>query len=151
MLHHRLVKPLALFLLFYTSAGTPPAPSEMVVHACFSPHGKCFNRIVREIRAAKTEILAAVYAFTNDELARALVRAKKRGLKVRVVLDEEFDQGSEHSRGSFLEDQGLSVRRVTGKAKGGAEKGTDASKVRRYRPPGGSHGFLHLDTIRGEL
>ena len=47
--------------------------AEMVVQACFSPQGKCSAHILREIDQAKKELLVAVYAFTNDELAGALV------------------------------------------------------------------------------
>lgn len=97
--------------------------AEMVVRACFSPEGRCSGHIVREIHQAQREILVAVYAFTSDDLAWALVKARQRGVKVQVVLDKEFDHKNENSKGPFLEQQGLQIRRIsgsdTGKGKGG--------------------------------
>jgi len=65
----------ALLVLAVFSAGflAPPASAEMVVQACFSPQGRCAAHILREIETAKKELLVAVYAFTNDDLASALV------------------------------------------------------------------------------
>lgn len=89
-----------------------PVAAEMVVQACFSPAGRCSSLIVREIQQVKKELLVAVYAFTSDELAAAIVQAKKRGVSVQVVIDREFDAGNERSKGKFLEAQKISVRRI---------------------------------------
>ena len=91
--------------------------AEMVVQACFSPTGKCSNHIVRELDQAQREILVAVYAFTSNDLAWALVKANRRGIRVRVILDQEFDQESKYSMGTFLKRHNLLVRRVSGLAK----------------------------------
>ena len=88
--------------------------AEMIVQACFSPWGKCSVHILREIEQAKKELLVAVYAFTHDELAHALVRAKKRGVTVRVVIDREFDADSNRSKGKFFEAQKIPLRRLSG-------------------------------------
>jgi len=89
-----------------------PVAAEMVVQACFSPAGKCSSLIIREIQQAKKELLVAIYAFTSDELATAVVQAKKRGLAVQVVIDRDFDAGNERSKGKFLEAQRVPVRRI---------------------------------------
>jgi phosphatidylserine/phosphatidylglycerophosphate/cardiolipin synthase-like enzyme len=101
----------------------PQSWAGMVVHACFSPLGKCSNYIIREIAQAQREILVAVYAFTHEELARALVKAQQRGVQVQVILDQEFDAANEPSKGSFLQQQGISVRRISGAHPVKAEKG----------------------------
>ena len=88
--------------------------ADMVVQACFSPQGKCSAYLLREIEAAKKELLVAVYAFTNDELASALVQAKKRGVAVQIVVDREFDLANESSKGKFFESQKIPVRRISG-------------------------------------
>ena len=93
---------------------SPESWGGMAVHTCFSPLGKCSSHIVRELSQAQKEILVAVYAFTNDDLAWALAKARQRGVKVQVVLDQEFDTGNESSKGKFLEQQGIPVRRVSG-------------------------------------
>lgn len=90
----------------------------MAVQACFSPLARCSTHIIKEINQAQKEILVAVYAFTSDELAWALVKARQRGVMVQVVLDQEFDAENETSKGSFLAQQGLPVRRVSGLATG---------------------------------
>ncbi|MGH7768034.1 MAG: phospholipase D family protein [Candidatus Binatia bacterium] len=86
----------------------------MAVQACFSPYGKCSGHIVREIGQAQKEILVAVYAFTNEEIAWALVKAGQRGVKVQVVVDQEFDAANDSSKKSFLEKQRIPIRRVAG-------------------------------------
>jgi phosphatidylserine/phosphatidylglycerophosphate/cardiolipin synthase-like enzyme len=96
-------------------AGSPSfCAAEMVVQACFSPQGKCSAYILREIDQAKKELLVAVYAFTNDELAGALVQAKKRGVAIQVVLDREFDARTENSKGKFFETNKIPLRRLSG-------------------------------------
>ena len=41
-----------------------------------------------EINPAKTSILVEAYSFTSTPIAKALVAAHKRGLKVEVILDK---------------------------------------------------------------
>ncbi|HWP23528.1 MAG TPA: phospholipase D family protein [Candidatus Binatia bacterium] len=108
----RLIASAVAWSLGFCLAGAFAA--EMVVQACFSPQGNCSAHILREIDGAKKELLVAVYAFTNDELAQALVRAKKRGVAVQVVVDREFDLANENSKGKFLEAQKIPLRRVSG-------------------------------------
>jgi phosphatidylserine/phosphatidylglycerophosphate/cardiolipin synthase-like enzyme len=100
---------MVIFLLVWA-----PASAEMIVQACFSPRGMCAGHLLREIGQAKNELLVAVYAFTSDELAGALVQAKRRGLAVQVILDRDFDGRTERSKGKFLETQSISVRRISG-------------------------------------
>ena len=102
---------LSLFVSFLFAVS---AWAEMVVQACFSPQGKCSAHIIREIEKAQKELLIAVYAFTSDELAHAVVQAKKRGVSVQVVLDREFDAGNEKSKAKFLEQQRIPLRRISG-------------------------------------
>ena len=105
------------FVPFQITAG-----AEMVVQACFSPLGKCPAHLLREIDSAKQELLVAVYAFTSDDLATALVQAKKRGVAVQVVVDREFDRANANSKGKLLEAQKIPVRRIAGAAAKMAEK-----------------------------
>jgi len=100
----------------------PTAQGEMVVQACFSPQVRCSTQILREIEQAKRELFVAVYAFTNDELAQALVQAKKRGVNVQVVIDREFDASNERSKGKFFEAQKIPLRRISGLRAAAPEK-----------------------------
>jgi phosphatidylserine/phosphatidylglycerophosphate/cardiolipin synthase-like enzyme len=119
----RQISLLLAICVFYFALLPPFGWTEMNVQACFSPTRKCSNHIIRELDQAKREILVAVYAFTSHDLAWALVKANRRGIKVRVVLDEEFDQENAYSKGSFLGKHGLQVRRVSGLAKKNQQSG----------------------------
>lgn len=105
---------LVTLVIFTLSLFPSLALAEMVVQACFSPQGKCSAYILREIDQAKKELLVAVYAFTNDELANALVQAKKRGVAVQVVIDRDFDIRTDNSKGKFFESNKIPLRRVAG-------------------------------------
>lgn len=105
---------LVTLVIFTLSLFPSLALAEMVVQACFSPQGKCSAYILREIDQAKKELLVAVYAFTNDELANALVQAKKRGVAVQVVIDRDFDVRTDNSKGKFFESNKIPMRRVAG-------------------------------------
>ena len=102
----------------------PPGKStaDMIVQACFSPEGKCSSHILREIEQAKRELLVAVYALTNDELANAIVQAKKRGVAVQVVVDRDFDASNDRSKSKFLEGQKIPLRRLSGSKTNATEK-----------------------------
>jgi len=98
------------------------ARAEMIVQACFSPNGKCAAHVLREIGSAKKELLVAVYAFTSDDLANALVQAKKRGVAIQIVLDRDFDLANPSSKGKFFDAQKIPLRRISGAKPVGAEK-----------------------------
>ena len=105
---------LILIVCITCVASIPSAIADMAVQACFSPQGKCSIHILREIGNAKKELLVAVYAFTSDDLAGALVEAKRRGVIVQVIIDREFDSRNDKSKGKFLELQKIPVRRLSG-------------------------------------
>lgn len=54
----------------------------------FSPKGPCTNLIVGKINAAEKEILVQAYHITSLPIIEALIRAKKRGLVVKILLDK---------------------------------------------------------------
>ncbi|MBI4526494.1 MAG: phospholipase D family protein [Deltaproteobacteria bacterium] len=109
-------------LISYLPLSFSAGSAAMVVQACFSPRGKCSSYIEREINQAQKEILVAVYAFTSDDLAWALIKARQRGVKVQVVLDREFDRENAGSKGPLLEKNGLAVKRVSGANAGRQER-----------------------------
>src|ERR1700712_2987428 len=58
------------------------------IKAYFSPQGGCTEAIVAELGAATASIDVQAYSFTSAPIAQALVDARKRGVKIRVVLDK---------------------------------------------------------------
>lgn len=54
----------------------------------FSPRGGATEAIVKEINSARKEILVQAYSFTSKPIAKALVDARKRGVRIEAVLDK---------------------------------------------------------------
>ena len=61
--------------------------NEPNIKACFSPAGGISKKIINEIEKAEKSIDVAMYSFTKRDLAWALVKAKERGVEVRIILD----------------------------------------------------------------
>ncbi len=72
----------------------------------FSPKGGCTDVIVKELAAARREVLLLAYGFTSRPVAQALVDAKLRGVSVEVILDHSCES-DEHTQLHFLVEQGL--------------------------------------------
>ena len=79
------------FLLLALSVFSPSAlPMAAEVDGlCFVPGPQdCAAVVIDEIDRATVSVMVQAYSFTHDGIAKALVRAKGRGLDVRVVLDK---------------------------------------------------------------
>ena len=76
------------------------------IRAFFSPKGGCQEALVNEIKNARREVLVQAYSFTADPLTFGLVDAKKRGVKVEVVLDRS-NEVEKYSDLHILLEQGL--------------------------------------------
>ena len=63
------------------------------IKAYFSPRGGCTAAIVRNIDHAKKFVDVAIYSFTSRKIADALIRAYRRGVRIRVVADEGASRG----------------------------------------------------------
>ena len=107
-----------LFFLFGCGKETVYVPSgEVHTSAYFSPRGGCTSEIVRLINSSKKTIDIAIYSFTSKKIAKALIDAHKRGVKVRVIID----WGNGKSRfcvGPLLEKAGIEVRYKKGSGGG---------------------------------
>jgi phosphatidylserine/phosphatidylglycerophosphate/cardiolipin synthase-like enzyme len=105
---HRLSCTLALLIACLVFApGCNPMPLPPIqVH--FSPGGGCTEAIVEEIDAAKSSILVQAYSFTSAPIAKALVNAHKRGVAVKVILDDG-QKTEKYSSADFLQHAGITV------------------------------------------
>jgi phosphatidylserine/phosphatidylglycerophosphate/cardiolipin synthase-like enzyme len=74
----------------------------------FSPNGGAAEAVIREINAAKTEILVQAYSFTSAPIAKALVEAHKRGIRQTAILDES-NETAQYSAATFLLNAGVPV------------------------------------------
>jgi len=84
-------------VLFYPKT----IPTNAPIRAFFSPNGGCTQAIVDEIDSAKSEILVQAYSFTSAPIAKALVEAHKRGIKVQAILDKS-QRTAHYTSASFL-------------------------------------------------
>jgi phosphatidylserine/phosphatidylglycerophosphate/cardiolipin synthase-like enzyme len=67
---------------------TAPAPAGQVIEVAFSPSEGSEELVVKAINSAQSSIGIAAYSFTSPVVAKALLNAKKRGVDVRIVVDE---------------------------------------------------------------
>ena len=66
-----------------------PAAAASSVQVGFSPEGSALQLVLKTIESAQQEIRLMGYSFTSPEVVSALVRAKRRGVDVKIVLDEK--------------------------------------------------------------
>jgi phosphatidylserine/phosphatidylglycerophosphate/cardiolipin synthase-like enzyme len=96
---------------FVLSAGAPDAgmiPATGSTEVFFSPNGGATEAIVREIDAAKSEVLVQAYSFTSVPIAQALLNAKKRGVRIEAVLDKS-QRSERYTAATFLMNAGIAV------------------------------------------
>src|SRR3989442_2079118 len=89
------------------------APSESSVTALFSPKGGIEQQILTGIGTATETIEMAAYAFTNENIAKALIDAVKRGVKISLVMDKSQTKGSQASLHDELEKAGTAIRLIS--------------------------------------
>jgi phosphatidylserine/phosphatidylglycerophosphate/cardiolipin synthase-like enzyme len=75
----------------------------------FSPHGGCTDAIIRELNKAQSTVLVQAYSFTSAPIAKALLSAHKRGVKVEVILDKS-QRTQKYSSATFLFNSGIPVK-----------------------------------------
>jgi len=92
---------LAAFLAFYAPVLAEPVKAVGTVEVFFSPRGGATEAIVREIDAARREVLVLAYSFTSAPIAKALLQAHKRGIRVEAVLDKS-QKRERYSSATFL-------------------------------------------------
>jgi phosphatidylserine/phosphatidylglycerophosphate/cardiolipin synthase-like enzyme len=72
--------------------GTGPAGT-----VCFAPGEACLRHIVSRFQAARTSADVCVFTITDDRISRSIVDAHRRGVKLRIISDNEkaHDLGSD--------------------------------------------------------
>jgi len=103
----------AIFLVFQFGFQPVRARAEQfnstgTVDIYFSPNGGTTNAIVNELKNAKSEILIQAYSFTSAQIAKAIVDAGKRGVRIEVVLDKS-QKKEKYSSADFVAHAGFPV------------------------------------------
>jgi phosphatidylserine/phosphatidylglycerophosphate/cardiolipin synthase-like enzyme len=105
----KLLRTLLLTIFLFTFPLSPIAQENPFRSVYFSPHGGCTEAIIRELNNAKTSVLVQAYSFTSAAIAKAVVNAHKRGLKVEVILDKS-QRTEKYSSTTFFFNMGIPTR-----------------------------------------
>lgn len=79
-----------LSLSFFPLISQAVTPSAQVG---FSPEGSARELVLSVINSSSKSIRMMAYSFTAPDIAKALVRAKERGVDVKIVVDEKGNRG----------------------------------------------------------
>lgn len=76
---------------------------------CFTPGQACTQLITNTIDKAKTSLFIQAYSFTSADIAKAILAAKRRGVKVTVLLDKSQVKNNRYSSSQFLQNNNIDV------------------------------------------
>jgi phosphatidylserine/phosphatidylglycerophosphate/cardiolipin synthase-like enzyme len=99
---------LSLVALFVVArpAQTEPLGTSLPIEVYFSPQGGCTQAVVHELEAARESVRVQAYSFTSAPIAKALVDANRRGVRVQVILDKG-QRTEKYSSATFLINAGV--------------------------------------------
>lgn len=91
-----------------------PITYATTIETGFSPEGTALQLVLKTIETAQQEIRLMGYSFTSPEVVRALISAKRRGVDVKVVLDDKGNRGKASVAAmNLLAGAGIPVRTVS--------------------------------------
>jgi phosphatidylserine/phosphatidylglycerophosphate/cardiolipin synthase-like enzyme len=76
------------------------------IEVFFSPKGGCTEAVVNALDHATNNVLVQAYSFTSAPIAKALVDAHKRGVKIQVILDKS-QRTEKYSEADFTAHAGI--------------------------------------------
>ena len=86
-------------------------PSTGTIQPYICPSDACAHQLISLIDGAKSSVHVMIYSLTLQEIADALVRAKQRGLDVRVLADKT-QAGISSEKVTYLIAHGVPVKIV---------------------------------------
>ena len=89
--------------------GPAAAAEEGGVAVYFTPNGGALDAIAGRINGAKKSLDVQAYLLTTQQIAGPIASAHKRGVKVRVVMDND-KAGDQYSAATYLKNAGVDVR-----------------------------------------
>jgi phosphatidylserine/phosphatidylglycerophosphate/cardiolipin synthase-like enzyme len=84
---------IALGLLAGCASSPKAQPSTSQIEVAFSPDAGSEVLVLKVIDSAQRSIRLAGYSFTSPSVVRALLDAKRRGVDVRVLIDDKGNRG----------------------------------------------------------
>lgn len=104
---------LSAILILSKMAFCPTSGEVPQVEVFFSPQDNCAREIISRIDDAKSSVYIAMYFFTSRPIAQVLVKAKDRGVDVKVCLDKE-QPSYEYSKSEYLHNKRINMRLIGG-------------------------------------
>ena len=87
--------------LILASGCQPQVSSPKSIQVYFSPRGGATEAVVNALEHATNTVVVQAYSFTSAPIAKALVEAHRRGVRVRVILDKS-QRTEKYSEADFL-------------------------------------------------
>jgi len=77
------------------NAQAPPSPEQE--RACFSPGDQCLIQIIHRFDSCRRTADVCVFTITDDRISRSILDAHRRGVKIRIISDDDkwHDLGSD--------------------------------------------------------
>ncbi|HBV4265965.1 TPA: phospholipase D family protein [Klebsiella pneumoniae] len=95
-------------ILFGASAPSVFAASAQVG---FSPEGTAQQLVLNVINSSKENIRMMAYSFTAPDVMKALIAAKRRGVDVKIVIDDKGNEGrASRAAMNLVTNAGISLR-----------------------------------------
>jgi cardiolipin hydrolase len=88
-------------------ANAPRSPEKD--RACFSPGERCLQQIIQRFNECRRTADLCVFTITDDRISRSILDAHRRGVKIRIISDNEkwHDLGSDIQQ---FREAGISVK-----------------------------------------
>jgi phosphatidylserine/phosphatidylglycerophosphate/cardiolipin synthase-like enzyme len=98
----------------YQSTNSTTLPAAGTIEVAFSPNEGSERLVVKVIDSAKSELDLLSYSFTSVPVVEALVRARHRGVTVRLVADAKDNLKADKARAALgaLVNAGADVRTI---------------------------------------
>jgi len=106
-----------LFFLLFLIWALQSSPAIAEIETLFSPGVSIKESILKEMESTTSTLDLAIHEVTSLDMAQALVKAKQRGVKVRVIADSK-QANIRTSKITYLIQQGILVKVLGGKEKG---------------------------------
>jgi phosphatidylserine/phosphatidylglycerophosphate/cardiolipin synthase-like enzyme len=106
MAKFKLAHALAIGTALLLTGCVPQASIPEGVQVYFSPKGGATDAVVKALDQATNAVLVQAYSFTSAPIAKALVDAQRRGIKVQVILDRS-QRTEKYSEADFLKNNGI--------------------------------------------
>jgi phosphatidylserine/phosphatidylglycerophosphate/cardiolipin synthase-like enzyme len=105
-----------LFILFLLGS-FQSSPALTQIETLFSPEVNFKEKLLEEMEATTSTLDVAIHEISSLEIAQALVKARQRGVKVRIITDSKQAK-MRTSKITYLIQQGVLIKVLGGKERG---------------------------------